>query len=159
MRLQGSTMIRATRERVWQCITDAEQISQCAPGLESYEVIKPDKRFRITARVGFGTMKLKFLIDVEWLDMRAPNPGAPSYGTMTAHGRASGNTVAVTTEMRLIEVAPAQTQLVWSANITLAGTLATMAPQMIGGVANKLATAFFECLKTKVEDCSDLASV
>src|SRR5690348_11846154 len=114
MRLQGSTTIHAVRERVWQCLTDAEQISQCAPGLESYEVIEPDKRFRITARIGFGSMKLKFLIDVEWLDMRAP-----THGTMTARGRASGSTAAVTTDMTLNDVGRMQTQLTWVANVIL----------------------------------------
>ena len=145
MLLQGSTTIDAPCEQVWQCLTDAERVSRCAPGVESYEVIESARLFRITARIGFGTLRLKFLIDVEWLDMHAP-----SHGTMRAHGTASGNTADVTTEMQLIELDGDQTQLTWSANVMLSGTLATSAPHMIGNAAHKMAAAFFDCVKGEV---------
>ena len=146
MLLQGSTTINTRREQVWQFLTDAERVSQCAPGIESYDVIEPAKLFRIVARVGFGTLRLKFLIDVEWLDLHAP-----SHGTLRARGTASGNTADVTTEMQLIELDGNQTQLIWSANVILSGTLASTAPQRVGGVAYRLAETFFGCVKGEVE--------
>jgi len=145
MLLQGSTTIDAPREQVWQCLTDAGRVSRCAPGIESYEVIEPARLFRITARIGFGTLQLKFLSDVEWLEIHTP-----SHGTLQAQGTASGNTADVATEMTLIELDSNQTQLTWGANIILSGTLATSAPQMIGSAAHKMAAAFFDCVKGEV---------
>jgi len=35
--------INAPRQTVWQFLTNPEQLTQCAPGLESLEVITPEQ--------------------------------------------------------------------------------------------------------------------
>jgi len=40
MLLKGDVAIRAPRKRVWDFLTDPNQIGQCVPGVEKIEVTK-----------------------------------------------------------------------------------------------------------------------
>ena len=146
MQLKGSTIINAPRQRAWDFLTAAEGVSACAPGVERFEITEPNKRFKVVAGIGFGTVKVRFHADVEWLEMDAPNRG-----TMKAHGTAPGSAVDVMTEMVLSDAAAGGTQLDWSADVNVVGTIASLASRMMGSVAQKLAAAFFDCAKGKIE--------
>ena len=37
MHLEGTVNIKASRETVWQFLTDPNKVSQCAPGVETVE--------------------------------------------------------------------------------------------------------------------------
>ena len=52
MHLEGSVNIKASRETVWQFLTDAQKVSQCAPGVESVEIVEKDsdRDFWLTAQ-------------------------------------------------------------------------------------------------------------
>lgn len=67
MQLEGEVDINAPRETVWEFLTDPHQVSKCAPGLDSLEVLEEDKRFQAIVSVGFGSMKARFTAEVEWL--------------------------------------------------------------------------------------------
>ena len=41
MHLQGSVTINAPRAQVYEFLTDPNQVSQCAPGVELVEIIVP----------------------------------------------------------------------------------------------------------------------
>src|SRR5688572_11664315 len=60
MRLQGDVTIRAPRKKVWDFMTDPDQIGQCAPGVEKIEMIEPLKRYRGIVSVGLGAVKARF---------------------------------------------------------------------------------------------------
>src|SRR5262245_53662089 len=45
MRFEGTVTIGAPRDRVWRFLTDLEAVGQCAPGVESIEIITPLERF------------------------------------------------------------------------------------------------------------------
>lgn len=42
MRFNGTVTINAPRERVWKFLTDPRELMQCAPGLESLDVVAPN---------------------------------------------------------------------------------------------------------------------
>ena len=43
MHLEGTVTIDASRDKVWEFLTGPHAVGQCAPGLESMEVIVPEK--------------------------------------------------------------------------------------------------------------------
>ena len=59
MHLEGTVSIQAPRQKVWDSLIDPYFVSQCAPGLESMEVIEPNKRFQAVAGAGFGSAALR----------------------------------------------------------------------------------------------------
>ncbi|MCH8094406.1 MAG: carbon monoxide dehydrogenase subunit G [Chloroflexi bacterium] len=146
MKLEGEVTILADRQAVWDFLTDAEAISQCAPGLESMKIIEPDKQFEAVAAVGFGTVKVRFVTNVKWVELDPPN-----MAKMTAHGTAPGSAADVEGEMRLEDIPEGGTRMSWSAEVVISGTLASLASRMMGSVSKKIANTFFDCVKGHVE--------
>ncbi|HEY7728851.1 MAG TPA: SRPBCC domain-containing protein, partial [Candidatus Eisenbacteria bacterium] len=118
MHFEGTVDITAPREAVWRFLTDPQKVAGCAPGVESVEVVVPNERFRATASVGFGSVRARFVTDVEWLDLEAP-----SRARMKAHGNAPGSAVDATSEMALRDAGDGGTELQWSADVTVVGTI------------------------------------
>lgn len=146
MKLEGTVTIQAPRERVWSFLTDPHQVSQCAPGVESVEVVIPDKSFRATASIGFGTVKARFTGDVEWLELDRPNRAK-----MKAHGKAPGSAADVVSEMTLGEAPNGATELRWTADVNVVGQIASLAARLMGTVSKKLTAVFFDCVRSKIE--------
>jgi molybdenum cofactor cytidylyltransferase len=146
MRFEGTVTIAAPRQAVWAFLTDPNKVAECAPGLESVEILVPNQRFRATAGIGFGSVKARFVTDVEWLDLDPPNRAR-----MKAHGNAPGSAVDATSEMDLRDAADGATELRWSADVAVVGTIASLAARLMGGVTQKLTGAFFEEVKKRIE--------
>ncbi len=146
MHLEGTVDIAAARERVWEFLTDPQAVSRCTPGVESLEVLEAGRRFRSVASLGLGSIKTRFTVDVEWVEMTPPERARAR-----AHGTAPGSTADVEAQMTLIERGPSASELRWTAEVTILGTIASLASRMMGGVTQKLSTQFFECVKKNIE--------
>jgi carbon monoxide dehydrogenase subunit G len=146
MHFEGTVTIDAPRNKVWEFLTDPNGVSQCVPGLESLEIITPKEKFRAIAAIGLGTVKARFKTDVEWVELDEPNRAK-----MKAHGTAPGSVMDTTSEMILSDGPDGSTELQWSADVTIRGTIASLAARMMGSVTQKLTSAFFECVKKKIE--------
>ncbi len=146
MHFEGTLSIQAPRAKVWDYLTDPEKVSKSAPGLESLEIVEPGKKFRATTSIGFGSVKVRFVNDVEWVDLDPPNRAQ-----MKAHGTAPGSGVDATTSMTLTDGQGGATGLAWTADINVVGTIASLAARLMGGVTKKLTTAFFESVRKQIE--------
>ena len=146
MLLKGEVTIRAPRKKVWDFMTDPDQIGQCAPGVEKIEMIEPLKRYRGTVSVGFGSVKARFSGDVEVLELKEPD-----YAKLKAHGSATGSVADAISEMRLSDGPDGSTVLNWTADATVAGQLASLAARLMVPVSQKLASQFYEQVRKKIE--------
>ena len=146
MNFKGTVTINAPREKVWAFLTDPTQLTECAPGLEKLDVIVPNEKFRAVASAGFGAIKATFVTDATWMDLDPPNRAR-----MKIHGTAPGSSVDGTSEMVLSDGANGSTVLNWSSDITVVGTIASLAARLMGVVTQKLTDAFFECMRKKIE--------
>ena len=146
MNFKGTVTIDAPRQTVWQFLTDPPQLTECVPGLESLEVITPNERFRAVASIGFGAVKATFTTDAEFMDLDPPNRAR-----MKIRGKAPGSVVDGVSEMVLSDGANGSTVLNWSSDITVVGTIASLAARLMGVVTQKLTDAFFECVRKKIE--------
>jgi molybdenum cofactor cytidylyltransferase len=146
MRFEGQLVINAPRAAVWAFLTDPEAVGRCAPGVQSLEIIEPRHRFRVVASVGFGAVKAAFVTDAEWLQVEEP-----SRASMKVHGTAPGSAMDATSEMRLDEAPGGGTQLRWSADVSVVGTIASLAARLMGGIAQKLTNDFFDSVRKKIE--------
>ncbi|MBM2848041.1 MAG: carbon monoxide dehydrogenase [Anaerolineales bacterium] len=96
MHLEGTVNIKASRETVWQFLTDPNKVSQCAPGVE--------------------TVKARFAGDAEFLELEAPNRAK-----IKGHGNAPGSAVDVMSEMFLSDGPEGSTEMRWTADIVVLG--------------------------------------
>ena len=146
MNVKGSTTIAAPQEKVFTYLTNPEFVSQCAPGLESIEVVEEGKKFKGTVSIGLGNLKVRFSGDLEFTEIVAPNKA-----TLKAHGAAPGSAVDATAMMLLSDAGDGTTKLDWSADISVLGTIAALASRMMGSVTQKLSGEFFDCAKKQIE--------
>jgi carbon monoxide dehydrogenase subunit G len=146
MLLKGDVTIRAPRKKVWDFMTDPEQIGQCAPGVEKIEVIEPLKRYRGIVSVGFGAVKARFSGEVEILELDEPNRAK-----LKAHGSATGSVADAVSEMSLSDGPNGSTSLHWTADVTVAGQLASLASRLMVPVSEKLAGIFYDQVRKKIE--------
>ena len=142
---EGTVSIKAPRSQVWAYLTDPEKVGQCVPGVESVEVVG-DRKFRAKVEIGFGTVKARFAGEGEFVELDAPDRA-----TLKAHGKAPGSAVDVRSVMALSDGPDGTTELHWTADITILGTLASLAARMMGTITKKLSAEFFNCFKKKIE--------
>jgi len=147
MKLEGDVNIQAPREKVWDFLLDIEGMSTCIPGLESLETVESERKYRATASVGLGTVKVRFDADVEWLELERP-----TRALMKGHGTAPGSAGDATAEMVLSDGPEGSTLLTWWADIVILGTIASLASRMMGSVTKKLTASFFNCVKKQIEE-------
>lgn len=145
MQFSGTVDIAAPRERVWAFVMDPNQVGRCGPGVESIEVVD-DTHFRATAKVGIGFISARFKVDMEFAEVHAPDDA-----TIKAHGQAPGSAVDAVATMRLTDGADGGTVMAWSADVNLAGTLASVGARLIEGTANKMIGQTFDCMKQQLE--------
>ena len=145
MHFEGTVQINAPRDRVWAFVTDPNQVGQCGPGVESIEVID-DTHFKATAKVGVGFISARFVVNLEFVDL-----DAPSAATIKAHGQAPGSAVDADARMQLSDADGGGTTMDWSAEVNIAGTIASVGARLIEGTANKMIGQTFDCMRTKLE--------
>ncbi len=145
MQFQGTVQIAAPRDRVWAFLMDPDQVGGCGPGVESIEVIDAD-HFKAKAKVGVGFISARFVVE-----MTVAERNEPDLAILKAHGQAPGSAVDATANMKLSGPPEGPTTMDWSADVLIAGTLASVGARMIEGTANKMIGQTFECIRSKLE--------
>jgi carbon monoxide dehydrogenase subunit G len=145
MQFSGTVSIAAPRDRVWAFLMDPNQVGSCGPGVESIEVIDED-HFKAKAKVGIGFISARFVVD-----MTVAERTEPDLAILKAHGQAPGSAVDATADMRLSGPAEGPTTMDWSADVAIAGTIASVGARLIEGTANKMIGQTFDCIRAKLE--------
>ena len=145
MQFSGTVSIAAPRDTVWAFLMDPDQVGSCGPGVESIEVIDED-HFKAKAKVGIGFISARFVVD-----MTVAERNEADLAILKAHGQAPGSAVDATADMRLSGPAEGPTTMDWSADVAIAGTIASVGARLIEGTANKMIGQTFDCIRAKLE--------
>jgi uncharacterized protein len=145
MQFSGTVQIAAPRARVWSFLMDPDQVGSCGPGVESIDIVDED-HFKAKAKVGVGFISARFLVE-----MTVAERNEPDLAILKAHGQAPGSAVDATANMALSGPDEGPTTMDWSADVNIAGTLASVGARMIEGTANKMIGQTFDCIRAKLE--------
>ncbi len=145
MKFSGTVDINAPRDKVWAFVLDPTQVGSCGPGVESIEVIDAT-HFKARAKVGVGFITAKFVVDLEMAELTPPTEAV-----IKAHGQAPGSAVDATATMRLGDRDGGGTTMDWTADVNIAGTLASVGARLIEGTANKMIAQTFDCIRARLE--------
>jgi carbon monoxide dehydrogenase subunit G len=146
MLLKGDVTIHAPRKKVWDFLTDPNQIGPCAPGVEKIETIEPNKKYRGVMSVGLGSVKAKFNGDVEIIELNEPD-----FAKLKAHGVATGSAADAVSEMTLSDGPDGATDVHWTADVQVSGQLASLASRLMVPVSQKLAGIFYDEVRKRIE--------
>ncbi len=145
MHFAGQVAIDASRDRVWAFLIDPNEVGSCGPGVESVDVVDPT-HFRARAKVGVGFISARFVVD---LQIAEQDP--PTRAVIKAHGQAPGSAVDATAAMTLSDGDDGATVMDWTADVTIAGTIASVGARLIEGTANKMIGQTFDCVRSRLE--------
>jgi len=146
MLLKGDVTIHAPRKKVWDFLTDPNQIGQCVPGVEKIETIEDLKRYRGIVSVGLGSVKARFSGEVDILELDEPNRAK-----LKAHGTATGSAADAISEMMLSDAPGDSTLVHWTADINVSGQLASLVSRLMVPVSQKLAGVFYDEVRKRIE--------
>jgi len=144
VKFEGTLDIAAPRERVWAFLTDPQQVTACAPDVQSLEV-RDATHFKVVVRAGVGPVKATFAMNVEFLDLEAPERA-----TVQARGQAPGSAVDMRNTLEL-SANGERTTMRWTSEVTVNGLIANVGARLMQGAADKTTQQVFACIKEKLE--------
>ena len=145
MHLSGQTEIAATRQRVWDTVSNPNRAaSSNTSGQAQVEKID-DRHYRVTVSPPAGMIPMNVVLDLQLTDIDQPSRIAA-----TVEGAIMGGPINGTGSIELAEVAPKLTSATWVADVTLGGILGGFEP-MIQGPLQQAADQAFASLKTRLE--------
>jgi hypothetical protein len=144
MQLSGETQIAASRERVWEVLTDPHRVAECVPGEPAIEIVDA-RNFRVTAEVGNGFVRTALTVEIELTDLVEPERASAN-----ATAAVMASPVTAVGSLELDEIEPALTRAVWSAEVTLGGMLVGFGT-MVQAPIQKGVDRTLECLKSRIE--------
>jgi len=137
--LDGSAVLSAPPERVWEVITDPAVLARTIPGCETLEQTGDDE-YRMNVTVGVGAIRGTYAGEVRLSDQKKPS----SY-VMHASGAGGPGNVRATVTINL-EPNGEGTALTYSADAVVGGPVAGVGQRMISGVAKRMAGQFFKAI-------------
>lgn len=147
----GAPEVPAALRDVWPRILDPHFVAKHGPGVESVEVLDP-YRFKVITGFGVGSIKLRFGIDVELIEVLPP-----SKFTMKARGRAPGSAVEITAALALEVIEETRTRLAWQADTNISGTVASVGARLMEGTARKLTEQFWSKFAVSIAEAGPYA--
>lgn len=144
MEMNGSHIIPASRETVWEALNNPDVLRACIPGCEELEMSSPTE-MSATVVTKIGPVKAKFKGDVTLENLNPPN----SY---TISGEGKGGIAGFAkggADVTLTEV-PEGTQLDYNVDAKVGGKIAQLGSRLIDSTARKLADQFFTNFSEKV---------
>jgi hypothetical protein len=132
----GAPVIPASREVVWDRLTDPNFVAASAPGLESVEARDPT-HYTVVSGVGVGAMKIRFTVEVELFGIVEREALS-----MRSRGNGAGSVVEVVSAVRL-EDANGGTRLHWRAVSDVSGAVAGLGGRVVESVGKMLTEQFW----------------
>jgi len=143
MHLSGETEIAASRQRVWDTVSNPNRAAAGASGQAQIEKID-DRHFKVTVSAP-GAMPMNVVLDVALTEVDAPSRLAA-----TIEGAIMGGPINGSGSIDLAELGPKLTRATWVADVTLGGMLGGFEP-MIQGPLQQGADQGFASLKARLE--------
>ena len=148
----GAPEVAAALHEVWPRILDPHFVARHGPGVESVEVLDA-QHFKVITGFGVGSIKLRFGIDVELIEVIAP-----IRLTMRARGKAPGSAVEITASLGLEVLEVTRTRLSWTAETEISGSVASVGARLMEGTAKKLTEQFWTKFAASLAEAGPAAS-
>ncbi|HET9533044.1 MAG TPA: carbon monoxide dehydrogenase subunit G [Blastocatellia bacterium] len=142
MKIEGTHELHASRERVFNALTDPVVLQRCIPGCERLEKTG-ENSYSATLRTGVGSIKGVFTGSVQLEDIQPP-----SHYKMVVSGKGQPGFLKGSGVLDLEERDEA-TVINYSGDVQVGGTIASVGQRMIQGTAKMMATQFFTAIEAE----------
>ena len=142
MKIEGTHELRASRERVFQSLTDPEVLKRCIPGCERLERAG-ENSYSTTMRAGVGSIKGVFTGNVHIEDVRPS-----SHYRMTVDGKGQPGFLKGSGDVDLVDL-DGVTLVNYMGDVQIGGTIAGVGQRMFQGAAKMMASQFFTAIEAE----------
>lgn len=139
MKVNGSHVLQASRQEVWDALQDPAVLVRTIPGCHSMTETGDDT-YKATVHAGIASIKGTYDGHVELADQDPPS----SY-TLRAKGSGGPGTIDATATVSLHEEGDA-TRVDYDAHAVIGGAIAGVGQRVVSGVARRNAKSFFEAV-------------
>ncbi len=137
MKVSGSAVLRAPRDRVWRALNDPAVLVRTIPGCSRLEEVGQDA-YRMTVSAGVASIKGTYLGEVRLHEQQPPESFQ-----LRATGAGGPGTVSADVLVRLAEDGEGGTRLDYDADAVVGGMIGGVGQRVLAGVARKTAGEFF----------------
>jgi carbon monoxide dehydrogenase subunit G len=156
MKVSGSAVLHAPRERVWTALQDPAVLVRTIPGCQQLEQVGPDS-YRATVNAGVASIKGTYSGEVRLTDQTEPDSFI-----LHASGVGAPGTVSADVRVNLADADGGATRLDYDADGVVGGMIGGVGQRMLAGVAKKTAGEFFaavdDVLTGRAERVPDVAA-
>ena len=145
MNVQGDRTFQAPRAIVWRVLNDPASMAKTMPGVESFDV-HDDRRWTANVKIPLGLGGLKMKVDMEKTEEREPE-----FANLAIKGTGVGAMLNMETSFTLGEVGEG-TSMHWSAEVKLAGPVASMGQRVIQPIVNQQVKHVLDSLERQVQE-------
>jgi hypothetical protein len=144
MIFEGTSQLKAPREKIWEFITNPDKIGRCLPDLRTLEVESED-RFAAVIRVGVGMIKADFKFKIEITGREPPNRVQ-----LKAVGTGSRSSINLDLAIDLREISGGS-ELYYKSDVKISGMMAALGQRIIKDTADKTVSSIFETIKKQMD--------
>lgn len=145
MHLEGTHLLKAPIDMIWEMLLDPVILAKITPGISHLEPTAEDT-YDAQSSVKIGPVKGLFKGTVQVTQKQPPN----SFVLLLNQKSKIGN-VAAEGSIHLHPKGADETEVVFSGNAKLSGTLARTGQRVLSGVARTLTNQFFSDLESEIE--------
>lgn len=147
MRVEGSFVVSAPRERVFAEITNPALMASCIPGCEAIEVVDP-KTYRARILIEVGPIKARFNLVVE---VTAEEPPSRVISVTRGEEGTRASVISANSELRLEPTAEGATTVHYLSEVSVTGRLGKFGLGVMKKKAEALGAKFAETFRGKIE--------
>jgi uncharacterized protein len=145
VKVSGTNLLNAPRDRVWQCLNDPAFLKECLPGCESMEATGPDQ-YQATLTIGISVVKGKYAGSVT-LTEKEP----PQRLKMRVEGKGTGGFMQGTGLLELSDD-PQGTTVTYQGDVQVGGPIASVGQRLLEGAAKMIVGQFFSAVNKRLAD-------
>jgi uncharacterized protein len=146
MRIEGSFIVAAPRERVFAEITNPALMASCVPGCEAIEVVDP-KTYRARVLIEVGPIKARFNLIVE---VKSEEPPERVISVTRGEEGSRASMLSANNEV-VLAAAEGGTEVRYVSEVSVTGRLGKFGLGMMKKKAEQLGAKFAENFRGKIE--------
>lgn len=147
MRIAGSFIVAASRERVFAEITNPVVMASCIPGCEAIEIIDP-KTYRARILVEIGPIKARFNLIVE---VTVAEPPARVVSVTRGEEGSRASMLSSNNELLLAPTVEGATEVKYVSEVSVTGRLGKFGLGVMKKKAESLSAKFADAFRGKFE--------
>ncbi|HWN99669.1 MAG TPA: carbon monoxide dehydrogenase subunit G [Blastocatellia bacterium] len=144
MKIEGTHLLQASRERVYQALIDPAVLQRCIPGCEKLEKTG-ENSYSAILRTGVGSIKGVFTGHVKLEDMTPP-----SHYRIVVDGKGQPGFLKGSGDLDLEDQVGA-TLIKYSGEVQIGGAIAGVGQRMIQGAVKMMAGQFFTAIEAEAK--------